>query len=335
MRVLLVAPFPPRRDGIAAYAAVQASRLRERGDAVAVLSPPDGDGDLRAPFHGGAVFRRAARVGGGYDRILVHFQPSLYFAPRAPLSKVATAASLLWLCARRRGRTDLLVHEADPPVRWRPDYVLLALAFRAARVLVHTEAELSSLRRRYGRGIRGAVVPHGDGVRVRPVTRAAARRELEIAPDVPLFVSPGFLHPDKGFDRAIAAVERLDGARLVIVGSVREPLPANVAYASRLRRAAADAPRAELRETFVDDSELDAWIAAADAVVLPYRRSWSSGMLARAQALGTPGIVAAVGGLPDQAGEADIVVEDDAALVEAMRAVVAGRSRPAVAEGAG
>ena len=68
----------------------------------------------------------------------------------------------------------------------------------------------------------------------------------------------------------------------------------------------------------MSDPELDAWIAAADAVVLPYRRSWSSGMLARAHALGTPAIVSAVGGLPEQAGEDDVVFEDDEGLARAM-----------------
>ena len=90
MRVLVVSSYPPRHCGIGAYARVQVEALRQKGDDVTVLSPPDGDGDVRVPFHGGRPFRRAARDGASFDRILVHFQPSLFYRPRAPLSKIGT-----------------------------------------------------------------------------------------------------------------------------------------------------------------------------------------------------------------------------------------------------
>src|SRR5437867_7156969 len=113
MRVLVVSSYPPRHCGIGAYARAHADRLRERGDDVTVLSPPDGDGDVRVRFDGGRPFFRASRMGGGFDRILVHFQPSLYYLPRAPVSKIATSFGLLSLALRRK-QTEVLVHEADP-----------------------------------------------------------------------------------------------------------------------------------------------------------------------------------------------------------------------------
>src|SRR5438105_1336819 len=97
-------------------------------------------------------------MGGGFDRILVHFQPALYYRPRAPLSKVATSAGLWWL-VQRRAQTEIIVHEADPPVRWRPDYVVLRWAFRRARLLLHTGPERRQLERAHrlrGRGERAA-----------------------------------------------------------------------------------------------------------------------------------------------------------------------------------
>jgi multidrug transporter EmrE-like cation transporter len=96
---------------------------------------------------------------------------------------------------------------------------------------------------------------------------------------------------------------------------------------------AASTPGATLLVRFPSDAEFDAWIAAADAVVLPYRRTWSSGVLARAQALGVPAIVTAEGGLAEQAGPADTVVEGDDELAEAMAGIRPGR--PAIAGGAG
>jgi glycosyltransferase involved in cell wall biosynthesis len=326
VRILVVAPYPPRRCGIGAYAAVEVERLRADGHDVTVLSPPDGDGDVRVPFLGGRPFRAAVRLGKGAGRIVVHFQPALYYRPRAPLSKVATSLSLWWLCVRRP-RTEVLIHEADPPKRWRPDYLVLAAAFRAAPVLLfHTAAERDRLQREYGVRVRARIVDHREGVRVRArPTRQEARARLGLPPDEPVFVTPGFIHPDKGAERAAAALG--SSGRLYVVGSVKDRTPRNIAYLERFRDLAARSERLELVERYLEDEELDTWVAAADAVVLPYRRSWSSGALARAQALGVPAIVTAVGGLSEQAGPGDVVVRDEAELARAMASVAADEIR--------
>src|SRR5438093_7862999 len=118
MKVLVVSSYPPRHCGIGAYAHAHAERLRTQGHDVTVISPQDGDGDVRISFDAGAPFLEAKRIGGDFDRILVHFQPSLYFRPRAPIAKVLAAFGLRAL-VRRRSQTEILVHEADPPVWWR------------------------------------------------------------------------------------------------------------------------------------------------------------------------------------------------------------------------
>jgi glycosyltransferase involved in cell wall biosynthesis len=301
--------------------------LREEGEAVVVVSPPDGGGDVRVRFWSGRPFRAAARVSSEEDRVVVHFQPALYYRRRAPLAKIAASWRLLRLC-RRRPRTEIVIHEADPPKRWRPDHRLLARAFRAAPLLLfHTEAERRALERSYRVRVRGEVVPHTDGIRVAAAsTRSEARRRLGVREDQPLLVCAGFLHPDKGYERAVDAFARAGRGRLVIVGGVRDETPENLAYARWLREVVAATPGASMIEDFLPDAEFDDWLAAADAVVLPYRRSWSSGALARAQVLGTPAIVTDVGGLAEQASDHDVVVRDDVELVAAVAAV---RSRPA------
>jgi glycosyltransferase involved in cell wall biosynthesis/multidrug transporter EmrE-like cation transporter len=319
MRILVVSSYPPRHCGIGAYARDQVARLRTDGHSVTVLSPPDGAGDLRVPFFGGRPFFRAARSGGGFDRIVVHFQPALYYRPRAVLSKVGTSLGLLWLAVRRR-QLDILVHEADPPVRWRPDYFLLRLAFRAAgRVSFHTGAEREALERQYRVRVRAALIPHrvapaGSG----PPPPLEARGRLGVSEDGPVFVCPGFLHPDKGFDRAVRAFAASGSGRLFVVGSVRDHTAENRAHAEKLREECRSTPGAAMIESFLSDEEFDLWMAAADWIVLPYRRSWSSGVLARAHALGRPAIVADVGGLGEQAEGADMLFRDDDGLVRAL-----------------
>jgi glycosyltransferase involved in cell wall biosynthesis len=323
MNVLVVSTFPPRHCGIGAYARDQVAAMRANGDHVTVLSPPDGDGDVRVPFFGGRPFFRAVRTGGRFDRIVVHFQPILYYRPRAPVSKVLTSLGLLSLVLLRRGRAEIVVHEADTPKQWRPDYVLLRWAFgRAGRMWFHTEAERKALERDYRVRVRGEIVPH----RVHPfraASREEARGELGLPVGETVFVCAGFLQPSKGFDRAVKAFPAAEGGSLYIVGSVRDPTPENESYARALAERAAAAPRVTFLERYLSDEEFDLWLAAADWLVLPYRRSWSSGVLARAQALGTPAIVAGVGGLPEQAGKQDVVVHNDEELAGAFRAAVA------------
>jgi len=290
-----------------------------------VLSPPDGDGDVQASFLGGWAFHRAATMGSGFDRIVVHFQPALYYLPRTPVSKIATSLALLELVLLHRRKVELLVHEADPPKLWRPDYTLLRLCFRlAGTVSFHTEAERRALERDYRVRVRAALVPHL--ARVSALPREEARRRLGLEERGLVYLCAGFLQPSKGFDRAVGAFARTgsDRASLYILGSVRDPTPENRRYARSLAERCRTVPGVTLIDRFVSDDEFDLWVAAADWVVLPYRRAWSSGVLARAHALGTPSIVSGVGGLAEQADEHDMVALDDAELDRAF----AGPVRP-------
>jgi glycosyltransferase involved in cell wall biosynthesis len=320
-RVLVVSSYPPRHCGIGAYAAAQVERLRAAGDAVVVLSPPDGDGDVRVPFVGGAALRRAASIGEPFDRIVVHYETGVWFRPRSPVTHVLTAASLLWLALRRR-RLQIVVHEAHtPPSLLRPDYALLRLAFARAALRFHSRAERSAFEAAYRVRTRAAIVQHTDGVVVHAsMSRAEARARLGLEVDGPLFVCAGFLQPDKGFDRAVRAFAAAGSSgRLVVLGSIRNATEENVRYAADLRALAARSENVEMLERYVADEDFDAWVTAADVFVLPYSRAWSSGALARAQRLGTPALVADAGGLAEQAGERDRVFRTDDELAELMR----------------
>jgi glycosyltransferase involved in cell wall biosynthesis len=194
----------------------------------------------------------------------------------------------------------------------------------AAAITVHTDEE----RRRFvdAFGVDAAkvsVVDHGGSfVRRTALDCEGARRRLGIPADETMFLSIGFIQPHKGFDRAVRAFAALDasGARLDVVGSVRVEEPAFVAYLSELRALVAATPGAHLHEGYVGDERFDEWIVACDAVVLPYRYIWSSGVLERARLYGRPVVATRVGGLEHQAtGGAAVLVDDDDALVAAMR----------------
>jgi len=324
VRILVISSYPPRHCGIGSYAAADVERLRSEGHEVVVLSPPDGNGDVKIPFFGGRPFLAAARLAQGFDRVLVHFEPGLYYRRRAPLSKVMSSLGLWWLTRRRPG-TEVLVHEAAsrPHLLWRPDHVLLRSAFARANLLFHSDPEREALERAYRLRVEGTVVPHTDGVRIaRRVARSEARSMLGVEPDGCLFLCAGFLHPTKGFERAVKAFQKAGSSgRLVLVGSVRQPTPEALSYVRALRELCERTPGVTLIEGYVSDEGFDTWIAAADVLVLPYRRAWSSGALARSQKLGTPAFVAAVGGMEEQAGPEDAVFRTDDELVQLLRQV--------------
>ncbi|MGH2579460.1 MAG: glycosyltransferase [Actinomycetota bacterium] len=324
MRILVISSYPPRHCGIGSYAAADVERLRREGHEVVVLSPPDGNGDVRVPFFGGRPFLAAARLAPGFDRVLVHFEPGLYYRRRAPVSKVMSSLGL-WRLTRRRPGTEVLVHEAAgrPHLLWRPDHVLLRSAFAGANLLFHSDREREALARTYRLRVEGTIVPHTDGVRIaRRVARSEARTMLGVEPDECLFLCAGFLHPAKGFERAVRAFQQAGSpGRLVVVGSVRQPTPEALSYVRALRELCERRPGVTLIEGYMSDEGFDTWIAAADAFVLPYRRAWSSGALARAQKLGTRAFVAAVGGMEEQAGPRDAVFRTDGELVELLRQV--------------
>jgi glycosyltransferase involved in cell wall biosynthesis len=330
VRILVISSYPPRHCGIGSYAAADVERLRSEGHEVVVLSPPDGNGDVKVPFFGGRPFLAAARLAQGFDRVLVHFEPGLYYRRRAPLSKVMSSLGLWWLTRRRPG-TEVLVHEAAsrPHLLWRPDHVLLRSAFARANLQFHSDREREALEHAYRLRVEGTIVPHTNGVRIaRRVARSEARSILGVEPDGCLFLCAGFLHPAKGYERAVKAfVAAGSPGHLFIVASTRRPTPANLAYARDLRRLCAATPRVTFAEEYVTDEEFDLWIGAADVIVLPYKRAWSSGALARARALRTPAIVSAVGGLVEQTGLADAVFRTDEELAELL-AHAADRTAP-------
>jgi glycosyltransferase involved in cell wall biosynthesis len=343
MRILMVSPYPPARDGIAAYAVQTVSRLRQEGHDVEVLSPGPSAAhhhlDLVGPRGALALAKRVR----AYDRVMIQFHPDFFYPlgceglARAAINLALTAAF------RAAAEVEVIVHEID--YRRGPGSSPAAVTGRLMwqsvdRIVVHTEGERDDFVTSYGvRRDHVEVADHGaDFVRRVDESRDEARRRLGIDTDGPVFLSIGFIQPHKGFDRALRAFATLPSgaSELYVVGSVRVEEPEFLDHLDELERLVRATPGAHLRTEFVSDVDFDRWLVAADTVVLPYRFIWSSGVLERAALYGTPVIVSRVGGLADQAGEraGTTVVDDDAGLARAMaRALGATSQRPEPAGG--
>jgi glycosyltransferase involved in cell wall biosynthesis len=330
VRVLIVSPYPPDRCGIASYTVQVAATLRAEGHTVEVISPAPSAARYSADYaHTVRGVLRALALSRRADRTIIEFFPDLLFRSlrRSQFLRQWPAVALLFALGRD---VHLIVHEAPyRALKGRTD-----LRGRVARAMwrtlmtlpdatfVHTAWERDQLVEATGvPAERFQILSHGESFLKRVGTdRERVRRELGLGAGEYHFLSIGFLQPHKGFDRAMRALARLqaDHVRLDVVGSVRVESPEVDAYMERLRRLAASTPGVTLHEEYVSDERFDRWIVASDAVVLPYREIWSSGVLERAKLYGRPAIVSDVGGMGDQADSSTRVVRDDDELCAAM-----------------
>ncbi len=349
-RILVVSPYPPVRDGIGAYAVQQVRSLRRQGHDVEVVSPWPSAAHHHLDLVGPSGAKALRRLMAGYDRVIVHFHPDVFYAnPSTPTSRISTGTALA--AAFRSGPpVEIRLHEVDR--RWasaseqvevstRSGFVaerIFAAAAKASRSVFQAAAEVTVHVPEHERmmveqfevpAAKVRLVDHGeDFTRRVGDDRTAARTSLGLPAAGHVFVCIGFLQPHKGFDRAAAAFRGLaaQGASLHIVGSVRVDDPSALAHRRELEALEAQIPGVHLHVGFVSDEAFDRWIVAADTIVLPYRHIWSSSVAERARLYGRPVIATRVGGLADQIGEVpgNVVVDDNAGLAAAMAAAAGG-----------
>ena len=327
MSTLLVSPYAPARDGIAAYAVQLAKQMRESGERVTVLSPSPSAAQLHLAYagpRGSAALGRRMRA---YDHVVVQYHPMFHYDSASFPRRTATDL-VLGEALRLAGKTTAYVHEVEYE-----EFTQSASRRRAGEffwsgfddLIFHSEHELQSFRDIFPKAAaHGRVNDHGESFyRRTQLDRDAARRSLGIDDGSFMFLSIGFIQRHKGFDRAVRAFASLDmsGARLDIVGSTRTEEPEFMQYLAELRFLSEHTAGVELHEGYTSDEKFDRWISACDVVVLPYRQIWSSGVLERAKLFDKPVIAIRVGGLADQADpQRTTLVASDSELRRAMAA---------------
>jgi glycosyltransferase involved in cell wall biosynthesis len=179
------------------------------------------------------------------------------FRPHVP--SVFTAHDLLPRRTQRKG--DL----------WR------SLLARFDRVVVHSEhgrAALAEL------GIEARVIPH-------PVFPSDPPR----TDDGRTLLSFGLIRPYKGLGDALAVLERLGGARLIVAGDPVEPVDG-------YRAAAPD--RVEWRLGYLSEAEVERALGDATVALFPYRPELDqSGALLQVLGAGVPAVAYDVGGIAE------------------------------------
>ncbi len=169
----------------------------------------------------------------------------------------------------------------------------------ASGFVVHSEADRELLEGHYamhGRPV--ALIPHGPYEHY--LTEEPVEPLRDAPPDAFNLLYFGVIRWYKGLEDLIEAFDLLDPEQarrmwLTIVGETWEDYtaPAEMVARSRYRE------RITFVNRYVSDSEVSAYFAGADAVVLPYRRASSSGPLNVAVGHGMPVVVTDLTSLRD------------------------------------
>lgn len=211
------------------------------------------------------------------------------------------------------------------PVRAYVDFVLPLLIRLAASVVVHSEFDRVALARHYRLRSRPvALIPHGPFDHYQQTDEGLLQRTAPASACNLLYF--GVIRPFKGLEDLVRAFNALppneiEGYWLTVVGETWEgwtlpnELIANSCYRSRIT----------FVNRYVNDEEVAAFFAGADAVVLPYHRSSASGPLHIAMSWGLPVIVTQVGGLSEAVADYQGVIlvppENPTAICDALRQV--------------
>jgi len=287
MRVLIADPpaYTP------AYDHELAAALGRAGADVELVTAPFRFGDVPVPDR--------------YRREELFYPVSSRLFRRSPLRLPLKGAEHLVGIARLNRRRPDVLH-----LQWLAAPQIDARFLRLGHASVFTAHDLlprrTASKRELWRGLLsrfGRVVVHsGHGAdalaelgvsrdRLRVIPHPVFRSDVARTDDGHTVLCLGVIRPYKGLDDAIAAVNRVDGARLLVAGDPMESV-------DRYRAAAGSA--AEWRLGYLSEAELDRALGESTVALFPYRPELDqSGALLRALGAGVPAIAYDVGGIAE------------------------------------
>jgi glycosyltransferase involved in cell wall biosynthesis len=247
--------------------------------------------------------RDALREHGRPDVVHIQWQHSYFVRGRVP----ALLRGFLFLGQirhyRRRGigfvwTVHNITNHGGRFRRWE-SFMSALLARAVHRMVVHCASTVGQVAAAYRVDpARISVVPHGhlEGWYPPAPSRAAARERLGLEPGLRVLLFFGQIRPYKGLGRLLDAFGHAgrETDRLVLLGPVTSD-----AFAAGIETRAAGDPRVSTDFRFLPDDELVAWLAAADAVVLPYEHMLASTAVMAAATAGRAIVAPRLGCLRD------------------------------------
>lgn len=324
-------------SGLTHYSYCLARALHESGADVRLITNGNYELDfIPAGFPVVKVFRRTRRLPLDIFRYwrkfrrgrpdIVHYQSWLKFPAMEPV--------LIELQKRTGARIICTAHDWLPHRRRFYHKALLGKYYRACdRVIVHSEEGRRFLGEQLGvASSKMEVIPHGDYgffATDEKLTREAARDKLDLDTHRFWFLFFGRIDPHKGLDMALEALALMQTGTgstvapgLVIAGNdERGSLDDYIRLVGELGLE----DRVKLFPGHIPVIDIQLYFRAADAVVMPYRESSTSGIAHLAMGFGLPVVATRVGGLSEviEDGATGILVppEDAKALAVAMEQI--------------
>ncbi len=345
MRIGLLGPAHPLRGGIAQYLALLAGELAREHEvhylslirqypsflfpgqsqvdpsASPLVVPNERVLDPMNPLTWSAAARRARTL--GLDALVYKWWIPFFGRAYAPVLAGAKKGGAVTIMIA----DNLLPHEKRP---FDETLTRLVTDRTDGYLVMSVSVERDVARLLPGAPVRRVAHPVYSQYGAAGRSRDEARARAGLSGDVLLFF--GFVRHYKGLDVLIEAMPRVRAGRdvtLVIAGEFYEPVEP---LRARIR-ALGLTDHVRVLDRYVPDEEVGDLVAAADAVVLPYRSATQSGVALVAYAGGCPVISTAVGGLPEVVEEGVtghlVPPEDPVALADAILGFYARGGRAA------
>lgn len=201
--------------------------------------------------------------------------------------------------AGRRDRTDSWLNRATLRVQYR----------LADHLFVHTEKMRMELAAEFGvNASKVSVIPFGinNYAPRTDLTAREAKRRLGLKEGERTLLFFGRITPYKGLEHLVAAFRsartRIPGLRLVIAGRIDRCEKYWQAIRTDIHNEVVSG-EILVRSEYIPEAETEVYFKAADALVLPYRDIYQSGVLFLAQSFGLPVLASDAGSLHDEVVE--------------------------------
>ena len=292
MRVTFISTYPPTECGIATYTSYLTEALKSKNIDTYIVCHAGGAGSQvfsAFDYDDKDLAYKAFSMAVRFTPDIVHIQHEFgLFGPYYGLS----AIPLILLFRLHEIPVVVTLHTvySDIPPSHRVIYE--SIIIHSNKIIVHEEYQRDTLTKHFGDVAKNkiAVIPHGARI-VEPVPNA--KKKLGLPEDKKIILVIGYFRPSKNFELAIDilphVLEKYPKAILVFAGKVRGH--EHREYRNMLFNRIASSPVRDsiyLIRGQLPQNVFDTILSAADVVMLPYRITSQSGILAHCLAFGKP-----------------------------------------------
>ncbi len=292
MRIGLISTFPPIECGVGTYTQYLTEALRKKKTDVYIVTHLGGAGRQVFPafdYDDADLPEKAFSVMSRFTPDVVHIQHEFgLFGKNYGVNVIP-----LILNFRLIGVPVVTtLHTVYAHIEEHHGIILESILLNSNKIIVHESFQRDSLNNQYS--FRYAdkiqVIPHGAR-EVEPVP--GAKQKLGLPGDKKIILMIGYFRPSKNFELIIRLLpeilKRYPDALLVVAGKIRGR--EYIDYRNLLFRLIRSSPvrdRIFLIRGQLPQETFDTILSAADVVVLPYKVTSQSGILAHSMAMGKP-----------------------------------------------